>query len=422
MSASAHAHYRADGFRVPFLDAFVLVAPALLFIEIDSLGRLFAGEIVMAFALPFLLRLRDLPPMPTRVVLLGLLWLWSQVITDLLRGAVFSDYARGWALIGFLITNFVTLYLAVDGRTRRIKLMLAGVAVGLVLEYLVHPNVYAAGSPWKFGYGESVVVLILLAATHRLFARWSLLPAALLGVLAFVSISDGARALAGVCFLASLMLVLQRVVARRDATGRAVTFSGMLVFAAAAAIGTFGVLSLYGRLASSGSLGVQAQVAYSSGASGKYGILLSDRGEIFSSLRAIEASPILGHGSYAKDPSYYWAMVAQLHSAGYPVTAGGSAVPLIPTHSFFFGAWVDGGLLGALFWFWIAGLAVLAIAGRLRVVGELDPLLFFLGLLVLWDIAFSPFGAERRVTVAATIVFLVHVVESRRGGRAEASS
>jgi hypothetical protein len=68
---------------------------------------------------------------------------------------------------------------------------------------------------------------------------------------------------------------------------------------------------------------------------------------------------------------------------------------LIPTHSHIFGSWVEAGILGALFWFWILKLIVSSMA---RVTGNepLLPVFAYISFLFVWNIFFSPFGAEGR--------------------------
>src|SRR5437660_8719552 len=103
-------------------------------------------------------------------------------------------------------------------------------------------------------------------------------------------------------------------------------------------------------------------------------------------MRAIRDSPIIGHGSWAKNPKYVAALQDELHKAGYQ----GSTVPispdLIPTHSHLFGAWVEAGILGAVFWFWALGL-VASVLPRLHRLGDARvALVAFLAISFLWDV------------------------------------
>jgi O-antigen ligase len=79
----------------------------------------------------------------------------------------------------------------------------------------------------------------------------------------------------------------------------------------------------------------------------------------------------------------------------------------IPTHSFILGAWVSAGILGALFW---AGVWILVIRSMMRVYPDsiaLLPLASFAAFSLLWNILFSPLGAEERMISSYYVVMLM---------------
>ena len=63
--------------------------------------------------------------------------------------------------------------------------------------------------------------------------------------------------------------------------------------------------------------GEDVQKKYQMEASGKYGVLLGGRTELLASLPAVYDSPILGHGSWAKDRIYYIGEVRALELLRY---------------------------------------------------------------------------------------------------------
>ncbi|MHA1569773.1 MAG: O-antigen ligase family protein, partial [Alphaproteobacteria bacterium] len=139
------------------------------------------------------------------------------------------------------------------------------------------------------------------------------------------------------------------------------------------------------------------------------GFFLGGRTEILISAIAIKDSPFIGHGSWAKDP-YYASLLLQYRPELTSVYESG----LIPTHSFLFGAWVEAGVVGAIFWLWIWILNARAL-GRVFTIREpLVPLFGLIGIVMAWDIIFSPYGAERRFIVPFYVVlamFLLQMVE-----------
>ena len=167
-----------------------------------------------------------------------------------------------------------------------------------------------------------------------------------------------------------------------------------LVFLAVAVVG---VLQLYDAAASGGLLGSDAQAKYVD-QSGTFGVLLGGRSEVLASTQAIIDSPILGHGSWAKDFKYVDLLAQRLSSLGYEVGAGPSDVGLIPAHSYLMGSWVWAGFLGGLFWLAILGIAVWLLANLYSFRVELAPLLVFSATLLVWAIAFSPYGFSARIT------------------------
>jgi hypothetical protein len=138
-----------------------------------------------------------------------------------------------------------------------------------------------------------------------------------------------------------------------------------------------------------------------------FGLLLGGRNEIVVSSQAIVDSPLIGHGSWARNIEYLdlYASLSGISVDTYRQQAAGLFdTAVIPTHSHFFGAWVDGGLGGAICWAIIAWIFFDALIATLFIQSRLVPLLMLIFVLQLWDIIFSPFGAERRFTEAFFLV------------------
>jgi O-antigen ligase len=170
-------------------------------------------------------------------------------------------------------------------------------------------------------------------------------------------------------------------------------------------------------LASSfGLLGEEAQNKNEVQAKAKGGLLLGGRPEILVSSRAVLDSPILGHGSGAKDQKYVEMLNDLQAEYGAPVNlsyatkVGGG---LIPTHSHLMGAWVQAGILGAILWFYLFFLAVKGIIRASSVRPALAPIIVFILTGLLWDILFSPFSNTRRVMVSMAIVIILDLLDFR---------
>jgi hypothetical protein len=68
---------------------------------------------------------------------------------------------------------------------------------------------------------------------------------------------------------------------------------------------------------------------------------------------------------------------------------------------------VNSGLLGAVFWFWIMMFCGKLLLVMYKTKSPLTPVVAFVGFNMLWNILFSPFGAETRFYTAYYLVFLM---------------
>lgn len=381
--------------RITALDFAAFALPAVSFVEIMIVGRLILTEVLLLSLLPWLWRAQARPPFPLWFVILWTGWLLSQIVTDVVVGSAVLDWARGWAGILFTLTNFAAILVLV-ATPKRARLFAFGLAAGGLLGLLVIPHPNAAADPWKWGIAGPVALVIAagLSGSGGDRRRWLTITAFLaFGVL---NLFLGYRSLGGISLLVAAYLGLTALVAhrRRPAHHRTRRAIAGVVFLAAAGII---VLAMYSVTASQGLLGPEAQARYAD-QGGALGALLGGRPEALVSTQAIIDSPVLGHGSWAEDSTYAKLLAERQRSLGYEVTPDYVGSDLIPAHSYLLGAWVWGGFLGALFWFAMGVLAVRLLADLYSVRLDLAPLLAFSTMLLLWDIAFSPYGLVARIT------------------------
>jgi hypothetical protein len=390
-----------------FFDALAFLVPVLLAADFVSAGRLYLSEVVLLLLLPPLLwrhQESGLAPIPAAFVALGLLWLAGQVATDVFRATPLHDIERGWSKIGFTLSNFVALYLIFEGRARRFVLFGYGLAFGLAFRYVVDPGPYGSADPWKFGYGYSLTLIIVLLASTRVVAARRFARSGLLAAVAVLNLLHDFRSLAGVCALAAFYTATAELKGRgferspiRFSVARVLTLAALIV-----AVG-FSFVSLYGHLASRGVLGTSASKKYAAQGGSAFHLIASGRPEIFVSSRAVADSPILGHGSWAKDPKY---LQMQIGSGVHP-SATMLAQGLIPTHSYLMGAWVEAGLLGVPIWLWTLFLVAAVLARCYRYDDRLVPLIAFGAFALAWNVFFSPYGSFERLIAPYYVLILV---------------
>lgn len=397
-------------------NAFACFIPMLMFIEVELVGRLFLSEILLFCMLPFLLMARGrllLAPLPIKLLLLGLAWLLAQILTDVIRETPFEDWSRGWSKIVFLLLNFSAIYLYLNGKEKRFVLFAVGIALGQILAYFFNPNIYAEGMPWKFGYGSAITLLVVLLASQ--FRRWWQVQFGVITGAGVLNFFMGFRSLGLMCLLAGWLasakqsnkLSLKKLGKRKLA---------MLLLLGGAA--SYSVIAIYEYGASEGLLGAVEQQKYLMQSSGDLGVLLGGRTEILVSSQAIIESPLIGHGSWAKDPKYAAILMYTLEQHGYE-TQGELESDLIPTHSYIMGAWVEAGFVGAIFWLWALILTARALIATYGTNSALAPLIAFVAFNLLWNIPFSPFGAEGRLYAAYYLALMMFALSLSRSSMAK---
>jgi len=390
-------------------DAFCFLVPVLQFVRFEFVGEMCLSDFLILAAMPIAVlrhpeRLRQ-KPVPT-VLTLGLFWLIGQVVTDLLRRSAPEDYLRGWSKILFLLANFTVVWIVACRSRRRFILYGIGLGLGAILAFYVRPFGDALISPWKFALAGPVTILVAIGvsvATRRSYLG-IILP---LTALAVVDAFEDDRSLAAITFMTAVFSIFhistagsQRRLGRLRVTLLFFTIVGTL----------WGFTQVYSHYAEQGVFGEYAQRKLALQKNGAGGLLLGGRSEILASSQAILDSPLLGHGSWPRDPIYGAILIQKRAELGYKEVDGNGQRPddLIPAHSYVFGAWVEAGLAGALFWLLLLGRTIhnfLTASGR----EPFLPLFAFGGFMLVWDILFSPLGMPTRFIspffMAAMVLF-----------------
>jgi hypothetical protein len=391
-------------------DIACFVIPALAFLRVEVGGVLYATDLCLLAVLPFVVfrHRRWLRIKPIGIFLcLGLLWLAAQILTDVIRQSPVEDYSRGWSKILLTSTHFATIALLVRQSQRRFILYGAGLALGGVLTFYLAPGGFAKGNPWKFGVGAPVTILVCLIA--GMIARRSRIAAVtMITAIGAINVYLGFRSLGAVCAASAVYSYFQLSPQRTDRRWRKLQ---TVLTVAGLAAGVWGISALYAHGVQSGWFGEEALQKYEMQSSGDGGVLLGGRNEFLAAGSAIRDSPVIGHGSWAKDPKYKAILYDRLAELGYRNMGPEVEADLIPSHSYLFGAWVESGVVGAVFWcwvFWLTGSTLVRASSR----EPLLPFFAFVGMLLAWNVLFSPYGADQRFTatyfVYAMILFGLH--------------
>jgi hypothetical protein len=393
-------------------DILAFLIPCLQFIQINVIGVLNGADLMLLFVFIYLVfrgRLRIATPVGKRFIVLCSLWLVSQIVTDIVRHSAFVDYARGWSNIGMTLVNFAVIYTLLYGRPKRLLLYAGGLAAGTLLTLLINPDLNMQVEPWKFAIAYPVCWLVMLYASREKSRGYE--PVVLCAIVGAVNIALGTRSIGSFCLIVALYLLALRFIHRKGARVMKLRPGVIVAALATLIVAASGILWTYAYVAKSGMLGEDAREKYEEQSSGKYGVLVGGRVELLGSIPAIYDSPILGHGSWARDPKYLIIERQALATMGYKNAEDYSRADaesgIIQTHSYIFGAWVDSGILGAVFWGWVFLLTAKMLLSVYPPTIRLLPLASFAAFTQLWDILFSPYGAQQRIVSPYYVVLIM---------------
>lgn len=387
-------------------DYCIFLAPACQFVQLEVVGRLYLTEILLLLLGMLLLRegkfdFRNRTFQIT--LLLGALWLANQVATDLILGTPFVDYSRSWSRIGLFLINLVVIRELILRSRRGILLYVSGMITGGLLTYFLFPDAFATAYPWKFGFGFSVTWTLVLCSVWACYGRHRIIATLVLFGTAGLNGYVGNRSTAGVCLVSALFMIAQARENRGSYTVLQRTRLAAMLLGA-----SYVSISGYGYLAGQGLLGDDARRKYETESAGQYGFLIGGRGVVLEAAEAIIDSPFIGHGSWSKNSEYIAIAAARFRDMGYAAMARQTQQEELPlSHSHLLGAWVEGGLFGGIFWLWVTWLALRTLLS-LDLPGEgLTPIVIFVGVLLLWDIAFSPFLGDRKFITPFFMIVLI---------------
>lgn len=374
---------------------------------VDLSGAMFLVEAALAAGLLMTLPRAELrPKLPWTFAAFLVIWALGSLLSDLAASNDQLDALKGMLRILFLAVDIWALYCLCDLDVRAVRFMWFGLALSLVLSFFLQPSLYAHGEPWKFGFALPVSLFVLLWIVRRERSKW--FSAGVLIALASVHFVFGFRSLSMVTLVAAILIVVRiRTNSGRRNKKHLVRIRPVFL-AIVGVVALIGLSTVYDGLAEGGSFGYAAQQKAYYQADGEFGSVLSSRSEFLLSLQSIAANPILGGGSGSVANSHDTAVAATiLNNYGYTNVARSLSEETPAYHSVLLGLWAQNGVLAVPFWFLVLGLLISAAYSVVYRETRLPELVAFLASLGIWDIFFSPFGADRRMWIAATVVTIV---------------
>ena len=330
-----------------------------------------------------------------RILFLIILWFINQIFSDYINKTIFNDFVRGNIKILITYLSFYSFFKISKIKEISLLKILFWVSFFQII-FLFFINKDGFNLNWKMGGGVSITISLIIF--FRLYYKkndTNNLMIILLTTIGIASLSFETRFL----FLFNFMVIFYIIVIEKFRIKKILTIFILTIF-------FYYLMSNIYQVIISNELLPDALIIKQEIQSNELGFLLGGRNEFISSFAAIKDSPWLGHGSWAKNCDYvylkYDVMIDLDPSA--KLRLGDC---LIPTHSIIFGSWVTSGIFGFIFWLHITFKIFKKIINDIILNNQQMVLIFFLGILLIWDFLFSPYGALRMVLIPLYIVIIL---------------
>lgn len=366
-------------------------------------GEFFVGEILCGLLIVLNLKRIYIPRNFKTILLLLFLWFLAQIVSDLINKTILIKSLKGVLVPVFIITVFVGLNLLFRKNIRYLPSFLIGAFLGILFSKILNPGDYFSTNPWKWGVGISLILMFFTWLQYTDYSRKKTI--LIIGTIIFtvISLSNSSRSLALIALSSTLVTLWSGFLTRTNIYN----YFSLAPFGSAQLL-VVGISTLYladGFLVLLFTyqpflelLPPGDAIKYSIQAQSDWGILLGGRSESIISLQAFIDSPIYGHGSWAENRNYVLEYYKLIDLAGsslqsFEVMKQNIKSHLIPTHSHIMGALVWGGVVASLFWLYILRVIF---KGFLNANLLESPLIVFASIYLVWNILFSPFGADAR--------------------------
>jgi hypothetical protein len=389
-------------------------------LQVQLIGYLPFTEIFLLLAFPFFLPRITASGALRRsrwsLPLLGI-WLLSQVFTDVYRETQWSLAARGVArvVIFMIAIPFFTWFLR-RACYDKVLWWTIGALPSLALSGFIFRGGVHEGREMVYGDADikydthwgGVLGLAIVILSLLFYHRSKILCYLMNCGLGFYHIMNAMRSTGAVCILSCVVTEGENFLRGKQrlfGAGRRIAIWKLVVLAAAVAAAGYGVVQWYGYSARLGQFGERARTKYENQVKNKFGLLAGGRPEFIGGLIAISESPFVGYGSWPLDKPRFFARACELMEVKLSPSYYKMGYPLIPTHSHILGAWVEAGVLGSFFWFYILWIAGRAVYLPIRDEQRLRFWLVSSSVPLIWAIFFSPISARLETSFLLGAIF-----------------
>lgn len=370
--------------------------------KINLFGEVFVGEILCVGVLVFNIKtIRIFQGGRPLLLLLGA-WFVVQALSDIVNQTELIRALKGILAPVFVAIILLGLTTAFHRRYKQLPLYIIGVFIGMWLSRVIGSEYYQ-GNPWKWGLGGSAILCFF--TWLEFYCKQNRFSYLIIGSVIFViiSMSNSSRSMAMFIVATCLLVLTARWIKDMPAYIRmGSSLLGFFQFVLFIMLGIFlidrsiAILFSYGPFLDL--LPPLDALKYQTQAESKWGVILGGRAELLVSLEAFFDAPMLGHGSWPENSYYTYGLLDMMDASGgslMDLNAAESNIKsfLIPTHSYLMGAIVWGGFFAGLFWLRVIKQFA---EGFLNPKVITSPLLSYITIWLLWNVLFSPFGADAR--------------------------
>lgn len=384
---------------LPFPFALLLIVGFALGVEAEFIGTLYLGEVLLAMFACFGVFLnlgnsrfwtKDL----YRFIICLTVSYLAYIVTDIIVNTPTINLLRGWARMGFLITDIFGLYVICRKNRYNLYPMLLGFALSAY--FMPHNTLQGDFSVrWKselaFSWVNAVCILAVFLGRNRaaIYAAMSLLP------LGLISIALDSRMVGGVCIAVSVALLSKTLASRRNRNLL------LVVLAIAAIVGGVGTYYMLQHTSQEYALR-------------REGSNVARATAILTALQHIGQHPFMGTGSWNVSEEHMNQHRANTTNLGGKLVSTG----MVLGHSQILQAAVEAGGFGSAFF--VLFLVYLGNSLWWVLKGPLDrfsAFAMFNILMCIWHCLFSPLGGGQRIEIAVGVcICLLMAGEKNRGG------
>jgi hypothetical protein len=373
------------------------------FINVTFIGQITVSEIIIVLISPWIIlkvgKLDNAAFKKNRTQTIGLIiiWILGILISDYYNNNTIDNFIRGIGHPFFILLTFLTFQYFLQYSRQSLTYLLSGIFFSSLLFYFIDPF---AKSEFRFGILVILTYFGAIISVHYWAKKRRTPSLFIFSILSVIALVSGGRSNFLILFTIIFFILLANKYSKNNLYFQFKQLKRWSLFLIAAIL----VAQLvYTTAVENKIFSEKYQEKFEQQKESGLPVIFSGRPELFSSLAAIKDSPIFGHGSWAKGAKYY---EIYYNAQSFDYTSNQSIIESmdedrIPSHSFFFGAWVENGILAMLFFLFFGKKVLNVLVYYLNNSFKSEtPFILLIIVTVIWHFFFSPLGSDKRIFVA----------------------